>query len=198
MKKAFLLVCILSISVICTACINSFAVQELNNKAMEFIDEGNYAAAIERLKSSIDLDDSVFESHYNLAVAYTKSEDYISAMKEYKKAISLRPDFADCYYSLGVTEENLASDLSAGIIRLDKEGNLVKPEVTETEEDKEKAPETKLTDAEKIYVDDLLKDAINNYNLYLTKATEPEDADEVRNHISDLEVKVQPGSDIVE
>ena len=92
MKKAILLVCILSISVITTACINSFAVQELNSKAMGYMEQGNYPEAIERLKSSIDLDGSVFESHYNLAVAYTKSEDYVNAMKSYQKAISLNPD----------------------------------------------------------------------------------------------------------
>ena len=191
MKKAFLLVCILSISVICTACINSFAVQELNNKAMTMMNEGNYTEAIERLKSSIDLDDSVFESHYNLAVAYTKSEDYINAMKTYQKAISLRPDFADCYYSLAVTEENLASDLKAGLLKLDEEGNLTKPEAVESENDAIAAPEVKLTDAEKVYVNDLIKDAVNNYNLYLTKSTEAEDADEVRSHISDLETKIE-------
>ena len=37
MKKAFLLASILFISVISTACINNFAVQELNNKAKEFM-----------------------------------------------------------------------------------------------------------------------------------------------------------------
>ena len=75
MKKALLLVSILFISVISTACINNFAVQELNNKAKGFMDKGDYQAAIERLKSSIDLDGSVFETRYNLAVAYTKAED---------------------------------------------------------------------------------------------------------------------------
>ena len=39
MKKALLLVSILFISVVSTACINNFAVQELNNKAKAFIDQ---------------------------------------------------------------------------------------------------------------------------------------------------------------
>ena len=56
MKKAFLLASILFISVISTACINNFAVQELNNKAKDFMDKGDYVSAIERLKSSVDLD----------------------------------------------------------------------------------------------------------------------------------------------
>ena len=95
MKKALLLVCILSISVITTACINNLAVQELNNKAAVFMEKGNYAEAIERLKSSIDLDDTLFESHYNLAIAYTKNGDYVNAVNSYHNAIKLKPDFAD-------------------------------------------------------------------------------------------------------
>ena len=62
MKKAFLLAVILFISVVSTACINNFAVQELNNKAKDFMDKGDYASAIERLKSSVDLDGSIFET----------------------------------------------------------------------------------------------------------------------------------------
>ena len=90
MKKALLLVCILSISVITTACINNLAVQELNNKAAVFMEKGNYAEAIERLKSSIDLDDTLFESHYNLAIAYTKNGDYVNAVNSYHNAIKRR------------------------------------------------------------------------------------------------------------
>ena len=168
MKKAFLLVCVLTISVITTACINNFAVQELNNKAMTFMEQGNYQEAIERLKSSVDLDDSIFESHYNLAVAYTEIEDYLNAMKSYQKAISLKPEFADSYYSLAVTEENLAMDISKGVLILDENGNPKKPEYDEEEkETSENTDEVKLTDAEEIYVKDLYKDAVKNYNLYL-------------------------------
>ena len=87
MKKAFLLATILFISVISTACINNFAVQELNNKAQDFMEKGDYASAIERLKSSVDLDGSIFETQYNLAVAYTKAEDYANAIKSYNDAI---------------------------------------------------------------------------------------------------------------
>ena len=197
MKKALLLVCILSISVITTACINSFAVQELNNKAMALMEIGNYSEAIERLKSSIDLDASVFESHYNLAVAYTKAEDYINAMKSYQKAISLNPDFADCYYSLGVAEENLATDLESGIIFVDENGEL-KPSQEDTVYDddvsKSEIKEQKLTEAEKIYINDLRKDAIKNYNEYLERGGDVSDKDEVLDQIKKLENKVKENS----
>lgn len=118
MKKAFLLASILFISVISTACINNFAVQELNNKAKDFMDKGDYVSAIERLKSSIDLDGTVFETQYNLAVAYTKAEDYSNAIKTYNDAIKLNPNFPDAYYSLAVCEENLAKDIIAARLKL--------------------------------------------------------------------------------
>ena len=88
MKKALLLVSVLFISVVSTACINKFAVQELNNKAKGYIEQGDYTNAIERLKSSVDLDNNVFETHYNLAVAYTQAEDYVNAINSFKKAIN--------------------------------------------------------------------------------------------------------------
>lgn len=188
MKKALLLVCILAISVVTTACINNFAVQELNSKAMTFMDEGNYQEAIERLKSSIDLDDSIFESHYNLAVAYTKSEDYVNALNSYKKAINLKPDFADSYYSLAVAEENIASDLSSGLLTLDDNGNLQRVAPKEDEDMQQK--DKKLSQDVTVYIDELLKDSIKNYNEYLAKGENLQDADEVQNHIKDLELKL--------
>ena len=86
MKKALFLVGILLLSVVTTACIN--------NKAQSYMESGNYKEAIERLKSSIDLDGAIFETHYNLAVAYTQVEDYANATDEFQKAID---QFFDMY-----------------------------------------------------------------------------------------------------
>lgn len=183
MKKALLLVSVLAISVVTTACINNLAVQELNNKATVFMEQGNYTEAIERLKSSISLDESIFESHYNLAVAYTKTEDYPNAIKSYKKAIELRPDFADSYYSLAVAEENLASDLTAGILTLDDTNNLVK---TDTEEERPK----ELSANVEAYINEVLTDSIKNYNEYIAKTTNSSEKEQVQNHIQDLEKKI--------
>ena len=69
MKKIILLITVLFVSVISTACINNLAVQELNSKAQEYMEAGDIEKAICRLRSSIDLDANVFESHYNLGVA---------------------------------------------------------------------------------------------------------------------------------
>ena len=61
MQKLLSILLLLFISVVTTACINNFAVQELNNKAKEYLDKGDTQTAICRLKSSLDLDNTVFQ-----------------------------------------------------------------------------------------------------------------------------------------
>ncbi len=182
MKKALLLVSILFISVVSTACINKFAVQELNNKAKGYIEQGDYENAIERLKSSADLDDTVFETHYNLAVAYTQVEDYNNAINSFRKAIELNPDFADAYYSLAVAEEDFSIDLAKGALTLDENGAVVKVD----DETLIKQEKVVLSDAVQKMINDLLADAVSNYNLYLAKGVNLNDEDEVKQKIQKL------------
>lgn len=182
MKKALLLVSVLFISVVSTACINKFAVQELNNKAMTYIEKGDYQNAIERLKSSVDLDDTVFESHYNLAVAYTQAEDYQNAINSYKKAIELNPDYQDAYYSLAVAEEDFSIDLAKGILTLDESGNPVKVD----EEELAKLDKITLSPQVQNKINELLADAVANYQLYLDKGIEISDEDDVKAKIEQL------------
>lgn len=183
MKKAFLLASILFISVISTACINNFAVQELNNKAKDFMDKGDYVSAIERLKSSVDLDGSVFETQYNLAVAYTKAEDYQNAIKTYGDAIKLNPDFADAYYSLAVCEENLAKDIISGAVKVNSDNSIAKVETDENAQD------TKVTLSEnaKTMLSTLLNDAISDYSLYQDKSENTDDKTYVEEKIKELQ-----------
>ena len=61
MKKFLFIVTILVLSVFTTACINNLAVQELNNKALEYMKKGDYENAISRLKSSSDLDGTILK-----------------------------------------------------------------------------------------------------------------------------------------
>ena len=182
MKKAFLLASVLLISVISTACINNFAVQELNNKAQEFMNKGDYASAIERLKSSIDLDGSVFETQYNLAVAYTKAEDYENAIKAYDSASELNPDFADLYYSRAVCEENLAKDVISGELTVDDEGNISKAENDENLEEDTVVKDSKLSDSSKKVILSYLNSAIDDCQIYSDKAQ----TDDTKNKIEEL------------
>ena len=188
MKKALLLVCVLTISVISTACINKFAVQELNNKAMVYMEKGDYEEAIHRLKSGIDLDDSIFETHYNLAVAYTKVEDYVKALNAYKKAIALNPDCADCYYSMAVAQESIITDLQSGELVVNDEGEIVKNKAEDKDDDEEaKVKAHELSASEEERVVELAKEAINNYNTYLEKSETVDNEEEIKDRISDLE-----------
>lgn len=181
MRKVLLIASILFVAVASTACINNLAVQDLNNKAKAYADKGDYVQAIERLKSSIDLDPSVFETHYNLAIVYTKAEDYVNAVEEYKKVIEMKPDNADSYYSLAVTENNLAVDIEQLKVRMNIDGTLFTPGKSD-ETTVELTDE--LTDKEKNLVKELYDSAIANYEKYLELNPNAEDK-------ADIEAKIQ-------
>lgn len=185
MKRVLLVAGVLFISVISTACINNLAVQELNTKAKALIESGDYGEAVGRLKASIDLDASAYESYYNLAVAYTKLDNYKDAVDNYKKVIELKPDFADAYYSMAVCEENLITDIEDGYLYVDEEGALVKVE------DRDSSKKRKLGEKDVACVAQLVYDALQNYDKYLSLSPEAEDKDAVSVRIDELKAKVQ-------
>ena len=189
MKKAFLLASILFISVISTACINNFAIQELNNRAKDFMDKGDYASAIERLKSSADLDGSIFETQYNLAVAYTKAEDYANAIQAYNNAIKLNPDFPDAYYSLAVCEENLAKDIISGDVIVNDDDSIQRADQsseTASISEQETAERT-LSENSKKMLTSLLSSSISDYRMYLDKSGTSDDRAYVEDKVKELE-----------
>ena len=90
MNKSLLFCVVLLVAVFCSACVNNVAIQELNNKAMEYLKNGDAQSAVCRLKSSLDLDNKFFETNYNLAIAYKKLEKNKKAQKMldiYKTAV---------------------------------------------------------------------------------------------------------------
>ena len=182
MKKVLLIASVLFVAVVSTACINNLAVQDLNNKAKMYADKGDYTQAIERLKSSIDLDPSVFETHYNLAVVYTQAEDYINAVEEYKKVIGMKPDMADSYYSLATAENNLAVDMMQGRVRMNVEETLYTPKA----EDINFEEKIKLTDKEENLIKELKESAVQNYEKYLELNPNAQDKADVEQQIQKL------------
>ncbi len=182
MKKVLLIASVLFVAVISTACINNLAVQDLNNKAKMYADKGDYTQAIERLKSSIDLDPSVFETHYNLAVVYTQAEDYINAVEEYKKVIGMKPDMADSYYSLATAENNLAVDMMQGRVRMNVDETLYTPKA----EDINFEEKIKLTDKEENLIKELKESAVQNYEKYLELNPNAQDKADVEQQIQKL------------
>ena len=179
MKKTLLIVCILFVAVVSTACINNFAVRDLNNRAAVFMQKGDYTQAIERLKSSLDLDPSV----YDLAVAYTNNEDYINAITEYQKAINIKSDDADAYYSLATALNNLYFDMKKGIVRVNPADDSlykVKNEEISTEE------EFKMSEKENEISLQMKDSAIENYKKYLEMNPNSDEKDEVEKQIEKL------------
>jgi tetratricopeptide (TPR) repeat protein len=182
MKNVLLIVCILFVAVASTACINNLAVQDLNNKAKIYADKGDYASAIERLKSSIDLDPSIFETHYNLAIIYTKAEDYANAVEEFKKVIEMKPNTADSYYSLATAQNNLAVDMEQGKVRMNIDNTLYTPKAEEINFDEK----YKLSENEEKYVSELYNAAIENYEKYLELNPNATDKTEVEAQIQKI------------
>jgi tetratricopeptide (TPR) repeat protein len=127
------------------------------------------------------LDSTIFETQYNLGIAYTQAEKYPEAVETFKKAIELKPDFADTYYSLAVAQENYAKGIIDGSIK-DKEDNSDKPEVKDLDE----AKPVKLTKEDKAQIVELLDNSINSYRTYLENGQELKDKAEVDSKIEYL------------
>lgn len=183
MKKLLIFFAVLFVSVMSSACINNFAIQELNIKAKEYLDKGDYDEAIKRLESSVDLDGTIFESRYNLAVAYVNKEQFEKAVNQLKEAIALNPANPDVYYTLGVAYEGEASNK---VINKFPEAGI------ETEDGAEKPAETfgtgifkNLEDAQ--FAVQKLDESIEAYKKYLELSKIPEDSEKVQEHINDLE-----------
>lgn len=185
MKKAILIVTVLFIAVISTACINNFAVQELNNKAKIYLENGDYDAAINRLQSSIDLDSTIFETHYNLGVAYIKNRQYKKAIEALSKALELNSEYADAYYSLAVAQEAYAQellDVSSEPSTVSSEDSNENEDVKVDEDIKKMSPEQRKLTAAELYTN-----AVASYKKYLLKSKEAKDADDINNQIKSIE-----------
>jgi hypothetical protein len=72
MRKLLQFLFILVLGVFCCACVNNFAVHELNQKAYKYMESGNTQAAISRLEASVDLDGD--KSNVNLIFSSIKDK----------------------------------------------------------------------------------------------------------------------------
>ena len=186
MKRIFLILTILFASVLSTACINNLAIQELNNKAKEYMNEGDVEKAICRYKSSLDLDAGILETNYNLGVAYITAKNYNEAIKTLQSATKINAEFADTYYSMAVAMESLAYDKINGIKPQQNIDCTLGQSITIDAQTEEIKKSVKLTEEDKKEISQLFMDAIENYNHYLTLNTTAEDKEQVRNKIEEL------------
>ena len=175
MKKALMIVSVLLVAVISTACINNIAVQELNNKAAEYMQKGDYEAAMSRLQASLDLDATMYQTYYNLGVAAINAKKYDKAIEALEDGIKIKPDFADFYYSLGVAQISLAD-------------KIMEPEEDDADDDTAKAESLKLpSDEDKANAVELKKSAIENLKTYMQKSPEAENKAQVEEMIAQSE-----------
>jgi tetratricopeptide (TPR) repeat protein len=167
MKKALLIASVLFIAVITTACINNIAVQELNNKAAEYMQKGDYEAAVNRLQASIDLDSSMYETYYNLGIAATNAKKYDVAIEAFENGIKIKPDYSNFYYSLGLAQSSYADEL-----------------LDETADDNDNTK--KISEEDKLKAEGLKKNASANLAKYLDLNPQAEDKQTVKALINDL------------
>ena len=163
MKKALLIASVLFIAVISTACINNIAVQELNNKAAEFMQKGDYESAVNRLQASIDLDSSVYETYYNLGIAATNAKKYEVAIDAFENGIKLNSDYTNFFYSLAVAQSEYAEAL------------------LDSDDDKKK-----ISEEDKFKAQNLKNSAVENAKKYLELTPNAEDKEDVEELIEDL------------
>ena len=163
MKKALLMASVLFVAVISTACINNIAVQELNNKAAEFMQKGDYESAVNRLQASIDLDSSVYETYYNLGIAATSAKKYEVAIDAFENGIKLNSDYTNFFYSLAVAQFEYAEAL------------------LDSDDDKKK-----ISEEDKFKAQNLKNSAVENAKKYLELTPNAEDKEDVEELIEDL------------
>ena len=190
MKKVILLITVLFVSVISTACINNLAVQELNNKAKAYLEAGETDKAICRLRSSIDLDTNIFETHYNLGVALIQNKEYEEAQKSLENAINLKPDFPDTYYSLALSLQAQAYALANPASEEEETADLAE-ETENTDISSEEAPAKELTEAQKQEIVEKFNLAIENYNKYLSKKPDAKDKESVASQVATLTEEIK-------
>lgn len=112
MKKLLLFLIILTFAVFCSACINNYAISQLNEIAKQYSDHGDLNAAVARLESSVDLDGNIFETRYNLAVAYMDINECEKALEQINVAQTLlKKEDASIYYVQGVANSCIANKL---------------------------------------------------------------------------------------
>ncbi|MFA6988526.1 MAG: tetratricopeptide repeat protein [Candidatus Gastranaerophilaceae bacterium] len=156
------------ILVFLSACSN-LDIQQLNQKAMEYMQQGDVDSAIARLESINDLNPNFPQTNYNLGIAYHKKHEYKKAIASLDKATELKKDFAQAYYTKGVIYEEMAI-------------NIFEPENSQNENN----TKGKLTLQDKQKAVEYFKKSAENFEEYLNYSPTAQDANEVKAKIEQL------------
>ena len=163
MRKLLKFVFILFLGVMCSACVNKFAVYELNHLAYEHIENGDADGAISRLESSVDLDPDNYESRYNLASIYIGKGKCHKALEHMDVAINLVKNEPVANYTLAIACDCAATEIYE---ETNKNGEKVKKEYPDP------------IQAQIVALEEysLLKRANENFEIYLKLVPNVEDA----------------------
>lgn len=178
MKKALMIASVLIVAVISTACINNMAVQELNNKAAEYMQKGDYESAMNRLQASLDLDSTMYETYYNLGVAAINAQKYDEAIEALENGIKIKSDFAEFYYSLGIAQNNMADEILDENETSDDENNA---DVKKSEK-----VSKEISAEDKSKVEELKKQALDNLKKYYLMNPDAQDKEDVEKLIAEI------------
>lgn len=180
MKKALMIVSVLIVAVISTACINNMAVQELNNKAAEYMQKGDYESAMNRLQASLDLDSTMYETYYNLGIAAINAQKYDKAIEALEGGIKVKADFADFYYSLGIAQNSFADEI------LDNDSDEVSDTERNAEINKADDAQKEISAEDKAKVEELKKQALDNLKKYYSMNPDAKDKEAVESLIAEI------------
>lgn len=179
MKNLVIFLMLLFVAVFTTGCINSYAVKQLNDIAIEYLNSGDVQSAIARLEASVDLDANIYESRYNLAVAYLRIGDCAKGLDNIKIAKELKKgEEPAVYYTLGVANNCLADQIYET-----KDENGVKKEKKYDNKETEKS-------MAKLYVE-YLTEANINYDKYTHLEPNAEDTKAVLDRINQNKEKIE-------
>ena len=180
MKKALMIVSVLIVAVISTACINNMEVQELNNKAAEYMQKGDYESAMNRLQASLDLDSTMYETDYNLGIAAINAQKYDKAIEALEGGIKVKADFADFYYSLGIAQNSFADEI------LDNDSDEVSDTERNAEINKADDAQKEISAEDKAKVEELKKQALDNLKKYYSMNPDAKDKEAVESLIAEI------------
>ena len=176
MRKLLSFAILLLFGVLCSACVNTFAVQQLNQIAAEYLNEGDVQSAISRLESSVDLDGNNYESRYNLATCYLRVGKCDKAVEQIDVANELSKNEPAVHYTVGVAYNCKAQQLYE---RKTPDGRIEEIEY----------PRNEQIDVAKKFVD-YLKIANDNFEIFIQLEPNAEDTVGARDAIDDNNKKI--------
>ena len=180
MRKIVLLSVIFMSAFCLTGCINNQAINTLNESAKGLLEKGDAQGAVCRLESSLELDNTKYQTRYNLGVAYIQLGDLERAKENLERVIEMKSDYPDAYYSLGVAYENSAYNIINQVAQI-----ALDSDVSDQNED------TALSDDKKENVIAELNEAIKYYNIYVEKSNDKESVEEVKNQIGNIQRTIE-------